>query len=220
MTEDLNGNRVRPTAAGKARAALRCGAALGLGLMLCVMTSCETPDASVPTQQNGQLEPQTVSAGDVLKIAFPGTPNLNSTQTVRPDGRITLDLVGEVVAAGMTPLDLEKDLIQRYSSQLVSKEVTVTVVSSSFQVFVTGAVIKPGKILSDHPITALEAVMEAGGFDNTKADTKAVVVIRKEGAGTKNYTLNLQLVLEGKSGESFYLRRSDIIFVPERFSWF
>jgi len=62
--------------------------------------------------------------------------------------------------------------------------------------------------------------MEAGGFDNTKADTKAVVVIRKEGAGTKNYTLNLQLVLEGKSGESFYLRRSDIIFVPERFSWF
>ena len=88
-------------------------------------------------------------------------------------------MVGEVVAAGLTPADLEKEILKLYSSQLVTKEVTVTVTSSSFPVFVTGAVIRPGKILSDHPITALEAIMEAGGFDYAKADLGHVRVVRE-----------------------------------------
>jgi polysaccharide export outer membrane protein len=158
--------------------------------------------------------------GDTLKISFPGAPNLDTTQQVRLDGRITLSMVGEVMAAGRTPGGLEKELLKVYSSQLLSKEVTVTVVSSSISVFVTGAVIHPGKVVSDHPISALEAVMEAGGFDSAKADMKAVVVIRKEGARTQNYTLNLKLVLEGKQNEQFNLKPSDIVYVPEKFSWF
>jgi protein involved in polysaccharide export with SLBB domain len=62
--------------------------------------------------------------------------------------------------------------------------------------------------------------MEAGGFDNAKADMRAVVVIRREEGQTKNYTLNLKLVLEGKLSEPFYLKPFDIVYVPERFSWF
>ena len=115
---------------------------------------------------------------------------------------------------------MEKQLVQLYAPQLVTKEVTVTVVSSSFGVFVTGAVIHPGKIMSDRPITALEAVMEAGGFDSAKANMKAVGLIRNKGGQTQNYTLNLQLVLEGKQNEQFYLEPSDIVYVPEKFSWF
>jgi polysaccharide biosynthesis/export protein len=157
----------------------------------------------------------------VLKIDFPGTPNLDSTQQVRRDGRISLSIIGEVVVTGMSPSDLEKDLAKRYSGQLVSNEVNVTVVSSTFSVFVTGAVLKPGKIQPDHPITALEAVMEAGGFDSTKADMKAVIVIRQlPGGGTKNYTLNLKDIIDGKSSESFYLKPSDIVYVKEKFQWF
>ena len=163
---------------------------------------------------------QTVREGDVLKISFPGAPNLDTTQQVRRDGRITLAMVGEFKASGLTPSDLEKEVVKVYSSQLVSKEVTVTVVSSSFSVFVTGAVVRPGKIDSDRPITALEAIMEAGGFDPTKADMKGVVVIRNEEGGTRNYPLNLKLVLEGKSNVPFYLKPSDIVYVPTRFSWF
>jgi protein involved in polysaccharide export with SLBB domain len=64
----------------------------------------------------------------------------------------------------MTPSDMEKELVKLYASQLVSKEVSVTVVSSTFVVFVSGAVIRPGKIISDHPLSALEAIMEAGRF--------------------------------------------------------
>jgi len=158
--------------------------------------------------------------GDDVKISFPGAPNLDTTQKVRTDGRITLAMVGEVMAAGMTPAALEKRLLELYSSQLVSKEVTVTVISSTFSVFVTGAVLKPGKVISDHPLSALEAVMEAGGFDGSKADMQGVRVVRVQDGTTKNFVVNLKSALEGGQSEPFYLKRSDIVFVPEKFSWF
>jgi polysaccharide export outer membrane protein len=200
--------------------------AMALGF-LAFMTGCQTPDTATRVDQirsqaetNKQPEILTVREGDALKISFPGTPNLDTMQTVRRDGRITMSIVGEVMAAGLTPAELEKELLKLYSSQLISKEVSVTVVSSSFAVYVSGAVSRPGKIMSDRPISALEAIMEAGGFDNAKADMKAVVVIRREEGQTKNYTLNLKLVLEGKQSEQFYLKPFDIVYVPERFSWF
>jgi protein involved in polysaccharide export with SLBB domain len=94
------------------------------------------------------------------------------------------------------------------------------VVSSTFTIFVSGAVVKPGKVVADHPLSALEAVMEAGGFDATKADMKAVVITRQEAGQYKNYTVDLKQVLEGKQSEPFYLKPSDIVYVPEKFSWF
>jgi polysaccharide export outer membrane protein len=162
----------------------------------------------------------TLREGDILKITFPGSPNLNNIQQIRTDGKITLPLIGEVQAAGVTPVDLRQKLMDLYAPQLSSKEVTVEVQSSSFPVYVTGAVLRPGKITSDHPITALEAIMEAGGFDYTKANLKAVMIIRQEGNQTKKYNLNLKLEMEGNSSEPFYLKPSDIIYVPEKFSWF
>ncbi len=158
--------------------------------------------------------------GDVLRISFPGSPTLDTTQQIRRDGKITLPLVGEVQAAGTTSEALQQDLVKLYAPQLSTKEVTVTVASSTFPVFVTGSVIRPGKVMSDHPITALDAIMEAGGFDYTKANLKAVRVIRHEGDRVENHTLNLKLVLDGKESKPFYLQPSDIVFVPERFSWF
>lgn len=158
--------------------------------------------------------------GDTLRITFPGSPNLNSQQQIRTDGKINLPLIGEVDAAGLTPDALQKKLMDLYAPQLTSKEVTVQVQSSSFPVYVTGAVLRPGKISSDHPITALEAIMEAGGFDYTRANLKNVEVIRQEGNQTKNYKLNLKQVMEGKVSEPFYMKPADIIYVPEKFSWY
>jgi polysaccharide export outer membrane protein len=196
--------------------------ALGLAF-LATMTGCQTPSSATPVEQAGnhQLpEELTIREGDTLKISFPGAPNLDATQQVRRDGRITLPIVGEITAIGMTPAEFEQTLVKLYASQLVSKEVTVTVVASSFAVYVSGSVLHPGKIESDHPISALEAIMEAGGFDNAKANIEAVVVIRNEDGKTKNYTVNLKLVFEGKQNEPFYLKPSDIVYVPEKFSWF
>jgi protein involved in polysaccharide export with SLBB domain len=196
---------------------------LGPGLVvLALATGCQTePLFTLPVQQNtNATEIITLREGDVLKISFPGNANLNKTQPIRRDGMISLDLVGEVKAAGKTPKELEKDLLDLYSTQLVSKEVTVEVQSSSFPVYVSGSVLRPGKVMSDHPITALEAVMEAGGYDYTKANLKGVTIIRHEGNSTRNYIVNLKRVVDGKSSELFYLKPGDIVIVPERFSWF
>ncbi|MGO9244811.1 MAG: polysaccharide biosynthesis/export family protein [Verrucomicrobiia bacterium] len=189
--------------------------------ILTAVAGCQTTQTNAPVQTaTDHSEAIVLREGDVLKITFPGAPNLNDSQQIRRDGKIALSMVGEVVAAGLTPADLEKEILKLYSSQLVTKEVTVTVTSSSFPIFVTGAVIRPGKILSDHPITALEAIMEAGGFDYTKADLGHVRVVRTEKAGTKNYTLNLKEALQAKQSTPFYLKPSDIVYVPEKFSWF
>ena len=74
----------------------------------------------------------------------------------------------------------------------------------------------PGKLMAERPISVLEAVMEAGGFDNAKANMRRVVVLRNEEGQLKHYTLNLKRVLDGKSKQLFYLRPSDIVYVPEK----
>jgi len=193
-------------------------------LVLLTFTGCKSAAPRYKSAlEEAASQPETIvlREGDVLRVTFPGTANLDTApQPIRRDGNIALPLIGEVKAVGMTPTELEKELVKRYSSQLVSKEVTVTVVSSAYTVYVTGAVLRPGKISSDHPISALEAIMEAGGFNYTTANLKEVTVIRHEGGAAKNYKLNLKSVLKGEKSEPFYLKPSDIVFVPERFSWF
>jgi polysaccharide export outer membrane protein len=195
---------------------------IALAGLLAVLPGCSTPEhpstsAPRPAQQQ---EPIVLREGDVVKISFPGAPNLNATQPVRRDGRIALALVGEVVAAGKTPEALEKELVSLYANQLVMKEVNVTVEASSFPVYVTGVVLRPGKIDSNRPLTALEAIMEAGGFDYNRSNLKEVTVTRTANGRVEHFKLNLKRVLEGKDPEPFYLKPSDIIYVPERFTWF
>ena len=191
-----------------------------LGLALALAAGCASTRTPATAQDAREPVTQTLRAGDVVKISFPRTPTLDTTQQIRRDGKINLYLVGEVQAAALAPADLEKQLLELYASQLVSKEVRVTVVSSSFAVFVTGAVLRPGKLTPDRSLTAFEAIMEAGGFDGAKADTKAVTIIRSDKGETKRYTVNLKALLDGKSAEPFYLQAYDVVYVPERFSWF
>lgn len=195
---------------------------MGVALLLAI-TGCETQPPltkAIPGQAGNSASVIGLREGDVLNITFPGSANLNTTQQIQRDGNIALPLIGELKVAGMIPSDIEKELVRRYASQLVSKEVTVTVVSASFPVYVTGSVLHPGKILSNRPISALEAIMEAGGINHATANLKAVAVIRYEGDRAKHYTLNLKDVLRGEASEPFYLKPSDIVYVPEKFSWF
>lgn len=195
-----------------------------LGVAVLVFSGgCET--AKTPTFESlagskpERTESLVLREGDVLKISFPGAPTLNTDQQIRRDGKITLpNGDGEMDAAGKTPDQLEKDLVDHYKSRLVSKEVTVSVESSSFPIYVTGAVLKPGKVLVDHPMTALEAVMESGGFDYTKANLKAVKVIREKPPAS--YILNFKGLMNGRPPEPFLMKPFDIIYVPERFQPF
>lgn len=192
-----------------------------LGVICLLFPACATPPptASAPAKVTPDI--QVLNPGDVIKIAFPGAPNLDmAPQQIRRDGRINLNMIGEVKAADKTPAELERELVQAYSSQLLSKEVKVTVVSSSFAVHVTGAVVRPGKIMPDRALTAFDAIMEAGGLDSAKADAKNVRVIRQEDGQVKTYPLNIKAILDGMQSEPFYLKSHDVVYVPEKFSWF
>ena len=192
--------------------------ALALGAALAGCQTNDTVDSAAGLEYQHQA--LTIHEGDSLRIAFPGAQNLDTTQKVRTDGKISLPMVGEVPATGLTPGELQKKLMGLYSTQLVSKEVTVSLVSSSLTVFVNGSVGRPGKIVSDRPLTAFDAIMEAGGFDYEKANMTDVVVIREEGGQTKRYTVNLKDVFDGKKSEPFYLKPFDVVYVPKKFEWF
>lgn len=182
-----------------------------------LVVGCATPKPTPLTEK--ELTPYgsvKLREGDVVVLTFPGSPNLNTTQQVRRDGKIAPPLVAEVDAVGKTPAELEKDVIKLYEPVLVTKEVVVTIQSSAYPVFVTGAVLKPGKITTDRPISALEAIMDAGGFNLARANMRGVVVIRQDGGQVRHFILDLKPVLQGKSNQLFYVRPSDIIFVPER----
>lgn len=203
-------------------------------LLICAFTGfvcgCQTSDQNAksvrPTgmmhqkQETDAARTLTLSEGDVIRVTFPSAENMNTLQPIRRDGKITLQMVGEISAAGKTPKELEAELIKIYEPQLQSKEVMVSVEKSSFPVFLTGAVIKPGKIMADRPLTALEAIMEAGGFDYSKANTKEVMVIRHTQGEVKNFRLNLKDALRGKVTNPFNVQPGDIIYVPEKFTWF
>jgi len=200
-------------------------AALVLAAMA-AFTGCATmPTGSVtsakPLMEQPHSEAIILREGDSLKITFPGSPNLDTTQPIRRDGKLNLPLIGEMEAAGLSPADLQEKLVKAYASQITSKEVIVQVQSSTFPVFVTGAVVHPGKVLSDHPMDALEAVMDAGGFIYDTADMKSVRINRNVNGVRKSFIVNLKEVLKGgRDAKPFYLQPNDIVYVPERFSPF
>jgi polysaccharide export outer membrane protein len=117
-------------------------------------TGCQT-DANSTTFSGQADVPRHVilASGDVVKLTFSSAPELNQSQKVRADGKLSLPLVGEVDAAGKTVGQLQGELIQLYKSQLKTPEVTVSLEASLTTVVVSGAVNKPGKIAFERPTT-------------------------------------------------------------------
>jgi polysaccharide export outer membrane protein len=157
-----------------------------------------------------------LNEGDVIQIAFPGASNLNAVVKIPADGIIRLPFSTNIQAAGLTLEQLREAVLNNYESQLQLREVTITVVTSSSAVYVSGAVLRPGRIPVVRPMTALEAVMEAGGFDPNRAKPSRVTVIRYQGGKQITHKVDLQRVLDGKPGEPFYLKPFDILYVPAK----
>jgi polysaccharide export outer membrane protein len=198
-------------------------------IALFAISGCQTDQSdqfgNIPVQTNLQAaksatQPMMLREGDTVTVSIPSSPTLDTTQQIRTDGKIVLPLIGEVTASGKTPEDLQVELLKLYQPQVSAKQVIVTVQSPNIPVYVTGAVLRPGPVTVNHPISALDAVMEAGGFDFTKANLKAVVVVRQQKDRTIRYKLDLKKALAGSVGAPFYLQPFDIVYVPERFTWY
>ena len=153
--------------------------------------------------------------GDEIEIKFFYTPELNLTQAVRPDGKISLELIDEVKAEGKTAAELRAELLKLYEPYLKAPEIAVVVLSlHNRRVFVGGQVMTPGIVETPGEMTALGAIMQAGGFDMREAEPGNVIVIRYRGARRYAYKLNLKPATVGDETQPFLLEPEDIVYVP------
>jgi protein involved in polysaccharide export with SLBB domain len=158
-----------------------------------------------------------IQTGDQLDIKFFYNPELNENVVVRPDGKISLQLINEVQAAGQTPTEIGEVITAAYSKELREPKVTVIVRSfKSSQIYVGGEVGRPGLLNINGPISTLQAIINAGGFLET-ANPEEIIIIRK-GPGNRPilYPVNLGNTLDNDS-ESIdpQLQSYDIVYVPK-----
>ena len=156
-----------------------------------------------------------IGAGDQLDISVWKNAELSRQVTVRPDGMISLPLVNDVRAAGLTPMELRDLLAKKLSEYVPAAEVSVIVTRvRSYSISVVGAVTKPGRFVLSSPTTVLEAIALAGGLTEF-ASRRSITVLRTEGKGaTTRVPFNYNTALAGEASENLLLRPGDVIVVP------
>ncbi len=154
---------------------------------------------------------------DRLDIKLYYNPELNEQVTIRPDGKISLQLIEEVDAAGITAARLDEILTERYSQRLRYSDVSVIVRDfASMKVYVGGEINSPGAISLEGRMSALQAIMQAGGYKNS-AEIGSVVILRNNRTETPEFiTVDLRADLEsGTRHNDILLEPQDILFVPK-----
>jgi len=198
-----------------------------LALAACLLAGCMSiPVEHMPKADALALldDPQGASdplyhirAGDDLDIKFFYTKELNESLKVRPDGYITLQLVDDVKAAGLTPKELDDELTRRYAEHLKSPVLSVIVRSfSGFRAYVGGEVAVPQLVPLDGGLTPLQAIYRAGGV-RMSGYMQSVVLIRKGSDGRPvPYQLDLSedALSRGARDLRIALQPSDVIYVP------
>jgi len=194
-----------------------------LAVAIAGLCGCGSP-ASGPLNPLFNLElgpsvpPDVILApGDQLDVKFFYAEELNELlQPIRPDGAISLQLVGDVIAQGKTPAELRQELRELYAPHLRIPEVAVIVRSLvNRKVYVGGQVNAPGLVEMPGQMTALEAIMHAGGFVGETAEPDAVVLIRHKDGQRYGLKLEFADALDGEAYQPFFLEPYDIIHVPE-----
>jgi protein involved in polysaccharide export with SLBB domain len=157
-----------------------------------------------------------IQTGDQLSLDFYLSPEFNDEVTVAPDGNITLRLVGQVRASGLTPAQLAKDIDWAYSSELRSPDVVVHVKNMpARQVYVEGQVAHPGAFPLQPGMTALQAVAEAGGMTEDAGDDSAVLIRRDACGAAQGTRINLADAAQHPGdGEDVELMAYDVLVVP------
>jgi polysaccharide export outer membrane protein len=152
---------------------------------------------------------------DVLDITvWKNCPDLCRTVPVRPDGKLSLPLVNDVQASGLTPMDLRQHLTDQLAEYIPSPEVSVIVREvHNFKVAVVGAVKMAGDYEIKSQATVLELIARAQGLTEF-ANRDKIVVLRQKGAKTDRIKFNYRKVAEGDDEDNFYVRAGDIIVVP------
>lgn len=174
------------------------------------------PFATLAAGPRPPVQPYVLQVGDELAVKFYNNPELNEEVAVRPDGMISLQLVNDVRAAGLTPTELDRDLAERYRPELADPKVSVIVKKPAIQrVYVGGEVGKQGELDLTSGLTLFQAIQGAGGFTKT-GHRKQVILIRKGADGRPSgRAIDVRPIQSGEHPEEDVpLRPYDIVFVP------
>jgi polysaccharide export outer membrane protein len=160
-------------------------------------------------------ESYVIGAGDKLSIDVWKEPDLSKQVTVRLDGKISLPLIEDVVAAGLTSAQLRTQLTEKYGQYVDSPVVSVTVLESlSKKVYLLGKVTKPGEYLLQKNMTVVQAISLAGGLTEW-ADAADIRLIRKIKGVERTFRVNYDAIVSGKDvSQNVQLEPDDTIFVP------
>jgi len=198
--------------------------ALAAGSLL-LLAACATTGGS---QQAPKINPEAqavaayrIGVDDEVKVSVWQNPGLDVSVPVRPDGKISVPLVGDVEAGGRTPEEVAKEIQEKLHTYVRDPQVTVILTqlrSHEYlsRVRVTGAVRTPVSVPYRQGMTVLDAVLAAGGTNEFAASDRTELY-RKEGDGTKAYAVQLDSILKkGELSTNYPVQPGDVITVPER----
>ena len=153
---------------------------------------------------------------DELAINVWKVPELTQTVPVRSDGKISLPLIGDIQAAGKTPLQLEEDITQRLKAYITDPQVAVIVQKINSEKYnILGRVSKPGSYSLTTSTTVLDAIAEAGGFLDFAKEKSIYILRERPGGGEERIPFNYKEVIKGKKPQqNITLQPHDTIIVP------
>ena len=165
-----------------------------------------------------QNKPYVLGCGDTLKVTVWRHEETDADAVIMPDGKISLPLVGEVAAAGLTVDELKDELNRKYNEYITEPHITITVKeTNSLKIYVLGEVTRPGELKLNSYTDVLQAISMAGGF-TIYANRSTIDIIRKEGDKNIKINFNYNEVVKGKNlAQNIPLKAGDVIVVSE--SW-
>lgn len=173
------------------------------------------PDRPPETAQETGVAPDyVIGADDTLHISVWKEPDLSEQLPVRPDGKISMPLLNDVTAAGLTPLQLKDQITEKLKKYIADPRVTVVVLAmNSRRIFVTGEVVHSGPITLLPHMTVLQALAQAG-FTQF-ANPKAIYLLRTENGRQQKIPFNYKEVVKGnRPQENIELKPGDTLVVP------
>lgn len=199
------------------------GKLLQMALVSLLLVACSSSNKVVmpPVSDGGNHEEYRLGVGDSIEINVWRNADLSRSAQIRPDGKVTLPLVGDIVAADLTAAQLSQNITTALSGYVKSPQVTVIVVNSSSSDFqrrvrITGAIKNPQSLAFREGMTVLDLVLLAGG-PNEFASSNKSKLYRKVNGEVKVYPIKLDdLINNGDVSTNYPLQPSDIITVPER----
>jgi len=191
------------------------GSLLLMSVVMPGLTWAQTPTAAREATEANRPDYQ-IGPEDLLDVAVWNNTSISRTTPVRPDGKISLPLLNDIQAAGLSPMQLRDNIAKKLADYMPNPEVSVIVREvNHFKVSVLGEVKKPGQYGFKSHATVLDAIAVSGGLNDFASRSK-IVVIRNEGNGsTKRIPVNYnRIVSSGVEGDNVALRPGDIVLVP------